>query len=111
MYKYNALLLKVVDGKTIDASVDLGFHIHVCVRLQLADIVIHNVDEDASAQAFLAEYEGEMVIVASHKSKLEDGRYKYIADVSVLVGREQKDLSGMLVEKGFAEWWVRREGS
>ena len=35
MYKYRAILLKVVDGDTIDARIDLGFNIFIHERIRL----------------------------------------------------------------------------
>jgi micrococcal nuclease len=39
MYSYRANLIKVVDGDTIDAEIDLGFNIKVTKRIRL-----HNID-------------------------------------------------------------------
>lgn len=36
--RYKATLTKVVDGDTVDLSVDVGFHIEVNTRFRLADI-------------------------------------------------------------------------
>ena len=38
MYRYNAKLIRVVDGDTIDAHIDLGFDVHVKKRIRLAGI-------------------------------------------------------------------------
>jgi len=38
MYEYNATLLRVVDGDTVDANIDLGFDIHVKKRIRLQGI-------------------------------------------------------------------------
>ena len=38
MYNYNAKCIKVVDGDTIDAEIDLGFDIKVTKRIRLAGI-------------------------------------------------------------------------
>tara|TARA_Y100000389_G_scaffold150817_1_gene150436 strand:+ start:1793 stop:2146 length:354 start_codon:yes stop_codon:yes gene_type:complete len=38
MYTYNATLLRVVDGDTIDALIDLGFDTHVKKRIRLYGI-------------------------------------------------------------------------
>ena len=38
MYKYKANLIRVIDGDTIDAMVDLGFDIWVKKRIRLAKI-------------------------------------------------------------------------
>jgi micrococcal nuclease len=38
MYKYQANLIKVIDGDTVDLSVDLGFYIFAKIRFRLAYI-------------------------------------------------------------------------
>ena len=38
MQNYNATCVKVVDGDTIDAMIDLGFGVHVKKRIRLAGI-------------------------------------------------------------------------
>ncbi len=38
MYTYNATLLRVVDGDTVDALIDLGFDTHVKKRIRLYGI-------------------------------------------------------------------------
>ena len=38
MYKYNAKLIKVIDGSTIDANIDLGFGVFVKQRIRLFGI-------------------------------------------------------------------------
>lgn len=41
MYEYQATLMDVVDGDTIDMTVDLGFRIHREIRLRLQGIDTH----------------------------------------------------------------------
>lgn len=38
MYKYNATLVNVVDGDTVDLKVDLGFLAHMDIRFRLSGI-------------------------------------------------------------------------
>ena len=38
MYIYKAKCIKVVDGDTVDAQVDLGFDIHKIIRIRLVGI-------------------------------------------------------------------------
>jgi len=38
MYNYNATCIKVVDGDTIDADIDLGFGVKIKKRIRLAGI-------------------------------------------------------------------------
>ena len=38
MYTYNARVLKVIDGDTVDLEIDLGFHVKVTKRARLSGI-------------------------------------------------------------------------
>ena len=38
MYEYSAKLIRVIDGDTIDASIDLGFDVWVKKRIRLYGI-------------------------------------------------------------------------
>ena len=38
MYNYNAKCTRVVDGDTIDATIELGFGVHITKRIRLAGI-------------------------------------------------------------------------
>lgn len=43
MYEYQAALTNVVDGDTVDVTVDLGFRIHREIRLRLQGIDTHEI--------------------------------------------------------------------
>jgi micrococcal nuclease len=38
MYTYNAKVIKIIDGDTIDLEIDLGFHVKICKRARLSGI-------------------------------------------------------------------------
>ena len=57
MYEYPAQLVEVIDGDTVDVTVDLGFHIHRTVRLRLAGV---DTDEIYGVEETSAEYESGM---------------------------------------------------
>jgi len=38
MYRYQAKLIRVVDGDTVDAEIDLGFNIYIRERIRLMGI-------------------------------------------------------------------------
>lgn len=92
MYEYHASLMNVVDGDTIDVTVDLGFRIHREIRLRLQDIDTHETygvskDSDEYQQGMVEtqfveewlhagetdEYEWPFVIRTEKKGKF--GRY------------------------------------
>lgn len=54
-YIYNAKIIKIIDGDTIDVLVDLGFEIYKKVRCRLAGINSPklNTNEGKAAKAFL----------------------------------------------------------
>lgn len=54
MYEYPAQLVEVIDGDTVDVTVDLGFHIHRTVRLRLAGV---DTAEIYGVEQTSAEYE------------------------------------------------------
>ena len=35
MYEYKARLVRVIDGGTIDADIDMGFQVHIGQRIKL----------------------------------------------------------------------------
>ena len=57
MYEYPAQLVEVIDGDTVDVTVDLGFHIHRTIRLRLAGV---DTDEIYGVEETSAEYESGM---------------------------------------------------
>ena len=46
MYTYNAKVIKVVDGDTLDALVDLGFDTWKQVRIRMMGINTPGIDRD-----------------------------------------------------------------
>jgi len=38
MYTYNAKLIRILDGDTVEADIDLGFDIHYVAKIRLAGI-------------------------------------------------------------------------
>lgn len=85
MYEYQATITAVVDGDTVDAHVDLGFHVSFELRLRLEGIntpemTSKDADERAKAQAARARLAnlvlGKSVIIRTKKDKQEKyGRY------------------------------------
>lgn len=51
MYTYQATVVKVVDGDTVDLDVDLGFSIHRKERFRLSDINAPEVSTTAGLEA------------------------------------------------------------
>lgn len=101
MYEYQATIVKVVDGDTIDVNIDLGMHIHVQTRLRILHInaAEHGTPAGDAATAYLRSQllEGMLVTVRTQKDHTE--KYgRYLADVSLgLV-----DIGQLMIQTGHA---------
>jgi micrococcal nuclease len=86
MYNYKATLMRVVDGDTIDAEIDLGFKIFIKERIRLMGIDTpesrtRNLAEKSWGKAasarlsqLLAEANGEFTLVTKKQKKGKFGR-------------------------------------
>jgi len=77
MFDYNTIISNVVDGDTVDVSIDLGFDIWHKQRLRLAgiDAAEHNTPFGAATKAYMKELlEGKPVKVEISKPD-KYGRY------------------------------------
>ena len=86
MYEYHATILKVVDGDTIDAHMDLGLEIGIRTRLRLAELDAPERNTEAGKMAHLWLSDrlpvGLGVVVRTEKDRREKfGRY--LAHVTV----------------------------
>lgn len=99
MHEYEAQVVNVVDGDTIDVVVDLGFKILTAQRLRLS-----RVDTPERGQASFDEakqfvktlIENKRVVVKTHK--VSKWGY-YLADVSI----DGKDVSDSLIASGLGK--------
>ena len=73
MYIYNAKCLKVVDGDTIDAQIDLGFDTHKTIRIRL---VVINAPESITRD--LDEKERGLAAKARVKQLLKENKNEFI---------------------------------
>jgi micrococcal nuclease len=86
MYEYDAELVRVVDGDTVDISVDLGFHISQQIRVRLNGINAPELSTPAgkAAKGFL---EGLLPVGTSLRCntvKDKTEKYgRYLADLTV----------------------------
>ena len=113
MYKYKATVERVVDGDTIDMTIDLGFKITTHQRIRLAKIntpETYNVKKDSeeykkgmASKEFVIqriEANNNEVIIETDKLVGKYGRYIgtiYLADSNITLNDE-------LVQKGLAEY-------
>jgi micrococcal nuclease len=101
-YKYNCILLKVIDGDTVDCEVDLGFHVHVVERFRLADInaaEMNSGDPKAKeAKSFLQVHVGSTLIVESRKSD----KYGRFLGTFWFPNDPSKSINDEMIELGLA---------
>lgn len=109
MYEYRTVIERVVDGDTVVANVDLGFSIHVTMRLRLAGIdtpelvgsdrPAAEVARDALKQAI----EGKTVRIVTRKDKA-DKYGRIVADLYFFDG-EPVHINTWMVNQGYAKAW------
>jgi len=80
-YRYKANIIRVIDGDTIDAEVDLGFKIKIRERFRLAKINAPELKGESSASGLVSKewlrdrIEGKAVYVEIHKGEDKYGRW------------------------------------
>lgn len=100
MFTYKATIEKVVDGDTIDVSIDLGFDIWHKTRLRLAgiDAAEHNTKFGKAVKAFMtANLEGKLVTITTTKP---DKYGRYLATVYL---NSQVSVNDQLIIDGLAK--------
>jgi micrococcal nuclease len=109
-YRYDAKIIKVIDGDTIDAIVDLGFNISIKERFRLYGVDTpetrtKNKKEKMAglkAKAFVKKaIEGKTVILDIVKGTGKFGRY--LAEVHYQIDDKYFPLNTQLVELGYAK--------
>ena len=81
MYTYNARVIKVIDGDTIDLEIDLGFHVKVTKRARLSGIDTY---EKNSRLVF------ERELAAKATALLTNILEKKIVKIKTLIDKEDK---------------------
>lgn len=116
MYEYSAKIVRVVDGDTVDADVDLGLDVHLNLRFRLYGIntpEIRSKDPKektaglAAMNRLVALVEGKQVIIKTDKDKTEKfGRYLTTIFLSPSVmtrPAEEISINQILVNEGLAK--------
>lgn len=112
MYQYKATVVRVVDGDTIDLTIDLGFKITTHQRIRLAGIdtpEIFSVKKDTPEHVLGLEVKQfvENRLVANNNEVMIEtekltGKYgRYIG--TIMLADSEITLNDELVEKGFAK--------
>ncbi len=105
MYTYKAVIKNVVDGDTIDVTIDLGFDVYHSIRLRLADIdtpemnssLMEERERAKKAKAYVQAYLGREVVIKTSKA---DKYGRYIA--TVYISGELMTLNAKLLNEGLA---------
>ena len=112
MYNYKAKLLRVVDGDTVDAEIDLGFKIFIKERIRLMGIDTpesrtRNLAEKSWGKAagarlteLLAEAGGEFTLVTKKQKKGKFGRI--LGTLSIATADGVVDANQVLIDEQFA---------
>ena len=106
MFEYNAEVLRVVDGDTLDGRIDLGFDVHVNKRIRLMGIDTwesRTRDQEEKAKGLAAKFRLiELLQAEGNKFKLiSHGTGKFgrvLGDIEISVG----NVCDILVEEGHA---------
>jgi micrococcal nuclease len=113
---YDAKVIKIVDGDTIDAEIDLGFNVKIKERIRFAGIntpELKSKDPNERSRALKAKQFVEEwfkkynyhCVLKTIKSEPKKGKYgRYIAYVMDPLQREC--LNTILLEKGLADIYI-----
>lgn len=100
MYEYQAKILRVVDGDTVEAEVDLGFHIKMNMSIRLAGInapEMKTVEGKKTKAELITLLEDKTVTILTLKDKQEKyGRYLGI------IMKGNQNINEWLVEQKMA---------
>ena len=113
MYEYNAQIIKIVDGDTVDALIDIGFSVWVKKRIRL-----HGINTPESRTRDLVEKKAGLAAKHRLEEMLESGdnKFKLISHGVGKYGRclgelfhpeeDQPSYNSMLVKEWYAEeYW------
>ena len=103
-YKYNSVCIKVVDGDTIDAFVDLGFEIWIKKRIRLYDI-----DTPETRTKNLAEKQKGLEAKSFLTQILEKNNFKFIL-LSHGVGKYGRCLGELFIDEESVNELLIKEG-
>lgn len=113
LYNYKALVDRVVDGDTIDVTIDCGFSVYVKERIRLAGIdTPETYGVKKGSEEYLKGMEAKTFVedlimglnVSIETLKDKKGKYgRYIARIYIMEDDARICLNDVLVEKGLAK--------
>ena len=101
MYTYSATLLRVIDGDTIEADIDLGFDIHYVAKIRLAGINAPEMKtpQGAPAKEHLTNLLTNRVLVVTTKLNKEFEKYgRVLGEITV----NGYSVNQQMITEGFA---------
>tara|TARA_R100000908_G_scaffold62772_1_gene42399 strand:+ start:578 stop:976 length:399 start_codon:yes stop_codon:yes gene_type:complete len=110
MYEYEIKVLRVVDGDTVDAQIDLGFKVHHNIRVRLYGINApesrtRDLEEKARGKAATARLQelldtADRIILKSHGV----GKFgRCLGEITLIYFQEEEDRRESVVETMLAE--------
>ena len=111
MYTYQCNTIRVIDGNTVDASIDLGFNVTIRQRIKMYGVNVKDIrstDEEVRQQAIaskqkLAELLGNEFVCETIMNKR--GKAGRIMGKLTTIGTDgsKVDINQELIDQGFAE--------
>jgi micrococcal nuclease len=109
MYEYEATIYNVVDGDTLDLTLDLGFGVQFSHRFRLLDVDCPEINRGPLDQRELGlrakkyvedlvELNNKLCLVRTHKRKGKFGRY--LANIYFEHNDYDLSLSALLIKEG-----------
>lgn len=101
MKEYNADLVRVVNGHTVDLEVELGFNVVIKQRFVLSGVECEekNIGKGLTAYQFLKRYEGKKVKIKAD-SKVKDPKW---IELYVTIDGNEINVSDFLIVSGFGK--------
>jgi micrococcal nuclease len=101
MWNYTATLIRVIDGDTIEADIDLGFDIHYTAKIRLAGINAPEMKtpQGAPAKEHLAQLLTNKVMVVTTKLNKEFEKYGRVLGEITINGHS---VNQQMILEGFA---------
>ncbi len=106
MYQYEARIEKIIDGDTIEFTLDLGFHVYFREQMRLADYAAPEIKGLERELGIVAKQKLEELLplnkVFRINSKKTDKYGRWLADVE---WTENQSLSRFLINQGYGLPW------
>jgi len=105
MYEYTFTEIpRAVDGDTLDAKIDLGFHVHIACKLRLQGINTPELPtpEGKQARAFVAQWFAKHFDQGVTVKTIRDREEKYGRMLAIIARADGTTLNNELIAAGLA---------